>query len=176
MVDSIRIFTKVELKDLKIEKWKKDVDKETGVINYYYNFIGRVRIAYYPDSRSISLSGRYITSKTKDRTKNFDELFTSKEELTEFFKEFESKVNSYFNLPCINILRERVTRIDYVFNLKTVNACHYIKFFNMYYKKIDRLFLRITQITLLRRNYVMIALVTLSHVNSTKKISIKISP
>lgn len=135
MVDSIRIFSKIELKHLKTEKWKKEVDKETGVINYYYNFIGRVRIAYYPDSRSISLSGRYISSKTKDRTKNFDDLFSSQQEITEFFKEFESKINSYFKFSCINIFKERVTRIDYVFNLKTKYTPYYIKFFNMYYRE-----------------------------------------
>ena len=135
MVDSIRIFSKIELKHLKTEKWKKEVDKETGVINYYYIFIGRVRIAYYPDSRSISLSGRYINSMIKDRTKNFDDLFNSQQEIIEFFKEFESKVNSYFKFPCINIFKEKVTRIDYTFNLTSKYSSFYIRFFNMYYKE-----------------------------------------
>lgn len=135
MVDTIRLFTKISLKDLRMEKWKKFIDKETGVIESYYDYIGKVRIAFYPDTKSLSLSGRYISSETKDRTKNFDDMFSTQQELKDFFIKFEKKVNNYFKSPKVNILKDKITRIDYTFNLETKYVNKYVEFFNLYFER-----------------------------------------
>lgn len=142
MVDTIRISTSIYHDELNLEKWKSGIDEETKE-NYYFIFINAIRIAYYPNTKTVIITGRYISFITKNKTKNFDDLFESREEILNFFSKLEDKINSYFKVDSIDILHNKITRIDYCFNICTPYVDKYIEFFNLYYcKKKDELFKR----------------------------------
>ncbi|MBQ8391238.1 MAG: hypothetical protein IJX50_01670 [Clostridia bacterium] len=132
MVDTIRLRVNILKTELEVNKWKTEINEETGEF-YYYTFIKAIRLAFYPDTKNLIITGRYISTYTNDKFKNFDDIFSTKNEILEFFFNLESYINSYFITPVVNILTNKVTRLDYCMNVETENAKEYIEFFNMYY-------------------------------------------
>ena len=132
MVDSIRIRATTTESNLELKKWKIVVNQKTGEYHYRAR-IKSIRLSFYPDSKNVIISGRYISTYTKSKFKNYDEVFETKGQIFEFFYNLENHINSYFVIPVVDILNDKVTRIDYCTNLSTKNVKEYIEFFNRYY-------------------------------------------
>lgn len=133
MIDTIRIRATTTEANLELKKWNIVVNKETGVF-HYQTFIKSIRLAFYPDSKNLIISGRYISTYTKSKFKNFDDVFKSRDEIFEFFYNLENHINSYFVNPVVDILRDKVTRLDYCMNLEVgTTVKEYIEFYNRYY-------------------------------------------
>ena len=133
MVDTIRLRVNISKAELKSDKWKTEVDENTGEF-YYYEFIKSIRLAFYPDTKNLTITGRYISTYTNNKFKNFDDIFSTRNEILEFFFNLESYINSYFITPVVNILTDKVTRLDYCMNVETEYVKEYIEIFNRYYK------------------------------------------
>lgn len=132
MIDTIRIRSSTTESNLEFKKWKIVINKKTGEY-HYQTFIKSIRLAFYPDSKNLIISGRYISTYTRSKFKNFDDVFKSRDEIFEFFFNLENVINSYFVTPVVDILHDKVTRLDYNLNLETENVKEYIEFFNRYY-------------------------------------------
>jgi hypothetical protein len=103
MIDTIRIRTSTTESNLEFKKWEKVVNQETG--EYYYRTrIKSIRLYFYPNSKNVIIFGRYISTYTKSKFKNYDDVFETKDEIFEFFYNLESLLNSYFVNPVVDIL------------------------------------------------------------------------
>lgn len=141
MIDTIRISVNITTAELETGKWKLEVDEDTGEF-YYYVFIKSIRLAFYPNSKNLIITGRYISVYTNNKFKNFDDVFSNKNEILEFFYNLEGHINSYFITPVVDILQNKVTRLDYCINVETEYVKDYLEFFNLYYSKADKKFNR----------------------------------
>ena len=143
MVDTIRFNTTIREENLNMMMWKKGKkfrkNNRLGIIQeneeYFYTFVGSVRIAYYPNTQSLVIGGRLITLYYDDKLSNFDDIFSEKEQLTDFFERANMILNRLFVDYTIDITSLKITRIDYCFNVITPFVGEYIKFFNYCFEK-----------------------------------------
>lgn len=151
MIDSVRFQTTIPQDKLLKSKWTKEKvpkGKYKGE-EYYRAFMDGIWLGYYPLTKSLIISGRIINIICHNRISNFDDLFTTQEEIITFFRNFNKRLNEYFQDIKIDITKLKVTKIDYCFNLKTEYVDTYIKFFNDYFKENkDTLFSRHKNYTL----------------------------
>ena len=131
MFDSIRLYTKLNQKNINVTTWEKDVKKGES---YYYTFVNGVWLAYYPLTNSLIISGRILNVIYNERSKNIDDMFSTATELTEFFCSVNRVLNQYIVNAKLDITKMKVTKIDYCFNLFTDFVDEYISLFNLYYK------------------------------------------
>lgn len=133
MVDSIRFYTEITIHNLNPKVWRIRKNDKKGEM-YYYKFENGVRFAFYPQTNSLIIGGRLINLCCNDKISNYDDLFTSRKELICFFKSVNIQLNSYLQNITIDIMKLKITRIDYCFNVHTPFVEEYIEFFNLCYK------------------------------------------
>lgn len=131
MLDSIRLYTKIYQDNINITTWEKDIKK--GEI-YYYTFVNGVWLAYYPLTHSLIISGRILRILHNERSRNLDDIFSTASELTEFFCSINRILNQYIVNKKLDVMKMRITKIDYCFNVDTEFVDEYITLFNLYYK------------------------------------------
>ena len=132
MIDNIRIIIPVKEKNIDVSNWNVVVDDNCLQL-YYYIFIRRIRIAYYPSSENLLIGGKITGIDNYGNVRNLDDIFCLRIELEKFFEDFNSKINKYIKGKKIDILTNKSTRIDFCFNIKTDYVKEYIKFFNLFY-------------------------------------------
>ncbi len=132
MIDNIRIIIPVKEKDIDVSSWKVVVDNNC-LQTYYFIFIRKIRIAYYPSSENLLIGGKITGIDNYGNVRNLDDIFNSRIELEKFFEDFNSKINKYIKGKKIDILTNKSTRIDFCFNIKTDYVKEYIKFFHLFY-------------------------------------------
>ena len=135
MIDNIKCTFDV----LKINKDKfteiKYSNKNTGESECRYETrINNIWVGYYPKSKKLVLSGRYIQLIINSYIKNFDDLFLDKEDLDKFFDEFNNEITKAIDM-IVDIKKFKPTRIDFCINVKTPYVNEYIKLFNYCFKK-----------------------------------------
>ncbi len=132
MIDTIKVCLHTCEDNLKKEKWTICVNGETGEY-YYCTYISSVWIRFYPNTANLIIGGKYASIVTHNKVDNFDDIYSDKEHLLEFFNIFQKKLNKLFHSEIDNILDCKVTRIDYCFNIYSENVDNYLEFFNCYY-------------------------------------------
>ena len=134
MVDTIRIISTISYEHLREEKWNMKVNQETGEI-YYYAFINRIYLGYYPDTSTLIITGHFIRFQESSKVKNYDDTYTDRHDLMTLFSHVELGISTFFKYPVVGLLSQKITRIDFCFNIETEYVNEYIKFFNLYYEK-----------------------------------------
>lgn len=143
MVDTIRFNTTIREENLNMMMWKKGKklrkNNRSTIFQeneeYFYTFVGSVRVAYYPSTESLVIGGRLISLYYDDKISNFDDVFSEAEQLTDFFEKANNRLNQLFVDYTIDIRKLKITRIDYCFNIITLCVSEYIRFFNYCFKK-----------------------------------------
>lgn len=132
MIDTIRFKTQLSSHNIRVDKWNISITDDGEI--FYQTFIKTVRIAYYPSTKSLLICGRLVGVYSFDRISNFDDLFSDRWELINFFSEFNEMLNELLIGIKIDIQKLPITRIDYCFNIYTDKVSEYIELFNMCYK------------------------------------------
>lgn len=110
-------------------------DRVTGEIGYYYETtINNIWVGYYPKTRKLVISGRYIQLIANNYIKNFDDLFSCKKDLDNFFDEFNNRITKAIDMN-VDIRKFKPTRIDFCININTPYVNEYIELFNYCFKK-----------------------------------------
>ena len=133
MIDNVRVTIPIRAENIKLPEWEIKTDKD-GVVLYYYRFLRRLWIAYYPDTENLLISGSLLGIKDYDRASNVDDVFLNIYEIQDYFTYLNEKINNFLTGVNINILYCKVTRCDFCFNVKTPYYERYIEFFNLCYK------------------------------------------
>lgn len=132
MIDNIRVSYDIFKSDLNERKFNKEylkTDNETK--EYYYEaFTDIGRIAFYPNTNKLIISGRYIKTITNSYTDNFDDIISTKEELDSFFYSINKQISEMLIGIEIDIRTFKPSRIDFCLNIHTPYVNEYIRLFN----------------------------------------------
>ena len=131
MVDSVRLVYKLNPKNIDVTSWNKHITKDG---HYFQIFINGVWLAYYPLTKNFIISGKIINLVYDEKSRNLDDIFINISDLTEFFCSINKVVNQYIVNKNFDILKCKVTKIDFCVNIFSFYVDEYITFFNLFFK------------------------------------------
>lgn len=131
MVDSLRLYSRIPPNSINVSTWNKHIIKDG---HYFQIFINGVWLAYYPLTNNLIISGKIINLVYNEKSRNLDDIFVDISDLTEFFCSINKVINQYIVNKKFDILKCKVTKMDFCVNIFTNYIEEYITFFNLFFK------------------------------------------